>query len=146
MLPAAWYPAVWWAVTAVVFFTLELTTASFFFLWIGAGAVLTAILSIFVETAWIQYATFAVSSIILVSISRPWARRLSGTTQRSANVDALAGQTAIVTKVGENNPAQGYVKVGGEFWKAESENQEPLKMNEKVSVVAVRSNVLVVKV
>jgi membrane protein implicated in regulation of membrane protease activity len=61
-------------------------------------------------------------------------------------VDALAGQTAIVTKVGENNPAQGYVKVGGEFWKAESENQEPLKMNEKVSVVAVRSNVLVVKV
>jgi membrane-bound ClpP family serine protease len=52
----------------------------------------------------------------------------------------------MVTKVEKENPAEGYVKVSGEHWKAESENQEPLKLDGKVTVVAVRSNVLVVKV
>jgi inner membrane protein len=140
------YPVVWWIVIAVVFFIIELTTASFFFLWISAGALLTAILSYFLDTPWIQYSTFAVSSVLLVLISRPWASRLSGATKRAANVDALVGQKVSVTKVEKHLPNQGCVKVGGEIWKAESENHEPLKMNDEVTVVLVRGNVLVVKV
>lgn len=140
------HPVVWWVATAVVFFILELTTASFFFLWIGAGALLTALLSLFVDKAWIEYLTFFLSSLILVTLSRRWAPRLSGKTQRVANVDALVGQTALVIKIEKHQPSLGYVKVGGEFWKAESENQEPLKIEGEVNVVAVKGNVLVVKV
>ena len=140
------YPVAWWAITAVVFFILELTTASFFFLWIGAGAAVTAVLSFFIETAWIQYALFAVSSILLVTLSRRWAPRFSGAVQRPANVDSLVGVLGVVTKVERLNPSHGYVKVGGEFWKAESENGQPLSLHEKITVVSVRSNVLVVKV
>ena len=140
------YPVVWWAITAVVFFILELTTASFFYLWIGAGSVVTAVLSLFVDTAWVQYSAFAFSSILLVSISRRWASRFSGSTQRAANVDSLVGETGTVTKVEKHETSQGYVKVGGEFWKATTENQQPLKLHEKVTVLAVHSNVLVVKV
>jgi membrane protein implicated in regulation of membrane protease activity len=140
------HPVVWWVATAVVFFILELTTASFFFLWIGAGAVLTAVLSLFVDKAWIEYLTFVLSSLLLVGLSRRWAPRLSGKTQRAANVDALVGQTAHVIKIEKNLPSQGYAKVGGEFWKVESENQEPLKVEGEVRVVAVKGNVLVVKV
>ena len=140
------YPVVWWAITAVVFFILELTTASFFFLWIGAGAAITAILSFFVGTDWIQFTAFVVSSILLVTISRRWASRFSGATKQVANVDSLVGKPGVVTKIDKDEHSHGYVKVGGEFWKAESENQERLTMHEKVTVVAVRSNVLVVKV
>ncbi len=139
------HPVVWWIATAVVFFILELMTASFFFLWIGAGAVVTAILSVFIEKAPIEYATFAGSSILLVSLSRRWAPRLSGKSGRAANVDALIGQTALVTKVEKNQSSQGYVKVNGEVWKAQSVNQEPLKLNEELSVVEVRGNILMVK-
>ncbi len=140
------HPVVWWIATAVVFFILELTTASFFFLWIGAGAVVTALLSLFVSTAWIEYATFAVSSILLVISSRRWAPRFSGKIQRLSNIDALIGQKAIVTKVDDHNLLMGYAKVDGEIWKAESEDQGPLKVDAKVSVVAVKGNVLVVKI
>lgn len=139
------HPVVWWVATAVVFFILELTTASFFFLWIGAGAVLTAVLSLFVDKDWIEYLAFVLSSLLLVALSRRWAPRLSGKTQRAANVDALIGQTAIVTKVDANQPFQGYAKVGGEVWKVELENLEPLMMGEKTSVVMVKGNILVVK-
>jgi membrane protein implicated in regulation of membrane protease activity len=139
------YPAVWWIVTAVVFFILEIATASFFFLWIGAGAVVTAILSLFVGTEWIQYTTFAVSSIVLVAVSRRWAHVLTGKTGRLSNVDALVGQTAVVTKVFQDNNWQGYVKVNGEMWRVETENKEPLEKNAQVTVVSARSNVLVVE-
>ena len=140
------YPVVWWIATAVVFFTLELTTASFFFLWIGAGAVVTSLVSLVVNIAWVEYITFAVSSILLVALSRRWAPRFSGKVQRSSNIDALIGQAATVTKVDDHNLFMGYAKVDGEIWKAESEDQKSLKVDEKVSVVAVRGNVLVVKI
>ncbi len=140
------HPVVWWIATAVVFFILELTTASFFFLWIGAGAVVTALLSLMVNTAWIEYTTFAGSSILLVVLSRRWAPRMSGKIQRPANIDALITQTGIITKVDDHASFTGYVKVGGEFWKAESQDQKPLKVDEKVSVVAVKGNTLVVKI
>ena len=139
------YPVIWWAIAAVVLFILELVTASFFFLWIGAGAALTAILSFFVDNEKIQYVTFAVSSVLLVAVSRPWANRISGGTKREANVDSLVGKTGTVTKVEKNQPSIGYVKVDGEFWKAETDNQEPLALHGQVTVTAVRSNVLVVK-
>ena len=140
------HPVVWWVATAVVFFILELTTASFFFLWIGAGALITAVLSLFADKSWLEYLTFAVSSLFLVVLSRRWATSWSGKTQRAANVDALVGQTALVTKVDPNQASQGYVKVAGEAWKAESEGQQPLTSGGNVSVSAVRGNVLIVKV
>lgn len=139
-------PAFWWTITAVVFFILEISTASFFFLWIGAGAVVTAIVSLFIDTVWIQFTVFTVSSIALVVLSRRWAVFFTGKTNRPANVDMLVGQTAIVTKVFNDSPWQGYIKVSGEMWRAETENKDPLEKNGQVTVVAARSNVLVVKV
>ncbi len=140
------HPVVWWVATAVVFFILELTTASFFFLWIGVGALLTAVVSFFADKNWIEYLVFALSSLLLVALSRRWAPRLSGKTQRPANVDALVGQTAVITKVDSNLPSQGYAKVDGEAWKVESEDRQPLTLGGKTQVMAVRGNVLVVKI
>ncbi len=138
-------PAVWWTIAAVVLFTLELATASFFFLWIGAGAALTALLCLFTDSPWIHLSFFAISSVLLVVVSRPWASRFSGKTRRLANAESLVGQAAVVTKVDTTQPNQGYVKVAGEDWKARSLNQEPLELHGNVSVVEVRGNILVVK-
>ena len=139
------HPVVWWIATAVVFFILELTTASFFFLWIGAGAVLTAILSLLVDTAWIEYLFFALSSLLLIVISRRWAHVLSGKAGRPSNVDALIGQMGIVTKVHPETSWQGWVKVNGEAWKAEAVSQHPLTKGSQVTVQEAHSNVLIVK-
>jgi membrane protein implicated in regulation of membrane protease activity len=139
------HPLIWWAATAVVFFTLELSTASFFFLWIGAGAVITALTSLFVRTGWIQYVVFGASSLLLVALSRRLAPRLSGKPQRPSNVDSLVGLTALVLKVEPNQSDRGTVKVEGETWMAESQDRSPLVPGGRVGVVSVRGNVLVVK-
>jgi membrane protein implicated in regulation of membrane protease activity len=139
------YPAIWWGITAVVFFSLEVATASFFFLWIGAGAVLTAVLSFFVPAVWIQYSVFAGSSILLVILSRKWAGRFSGPTRRLANVDSLLGRTAVVTKLLKDHPTQAYVNVDGEMWRAEMTDKAPMVLGQQVVVKHTRSNYLIVE-
>ena len=138
-------PALCWTLAAVVLFTLELATASFFFLWIGAGAALTALVGLFNDSPWVHLSVFALSSVLLVAVSRPWASRFSGRNRRLANSEALLGQAALVTKLDPSQPSQGYVKVGGEDWKARSLDQEPLELHGKVSVVEVQGNILIVK-
>lgn len=138
-------PWVWWTVVALIFFILEISTASFFFLWIGAGALITVVVSLFAVPATVEYAVFAVSSVLLVVISRRWAGTISGKSPQIANVDALVGKTGQVTKVYPHAPWQGYAKVGGESWRVETEKESPLQMNEEIKVLSVRSNILVVQ-
>ena len=138
-------PWVWWTVVALVFFILEISTASFFFLWIGAGAMITVVVSLFSVPATVEYSVFAVSSILLVVISRRWAGTISGKSPQIANVDALVGQSGRITKVYAHAPWQGYAKIGGEAWRVETENENPLQVNEEIKVLTLKSNILVVK-
>ncbi|HVM32523.1 MAG TPA: NfeD family protein [bacterium] len=136
-------PALWWGLLAVVMFTLEVATASFFFLWIGAGAVLTAVASFWLGPDWAQYACFALSSILLVAVSRRWAAKISGKSSRLANVDSLVGQEGRVTQV--LSPAKVYATVEGESWLVEALDGRPLALGDLVSVREVRSNRLMVE-
>jgi|GEM_PF-1463677 len=138
-------PWVWWTVVALVFFILEISTASFFFLWIGAGALITVVVSLFSVPATVEYTVFAVSSVLLVVISRRWAGKISGKSSQIANVDGLIGQIGRITKVYSHAPWQGYAKVGGESWRVEMEKEIPLQMSDEVKVLSVKSNILVVE-
>ncbi len=138
-------PWVWWLVVALIFFILEISTASFFFLWIGAGALVTLVVTFLKGPVWFEYTVFAVSSVLLVAVSRRWAGAISGKSLQIANVDALVGRTGQVTKVYPNASWQGYAKVGGEAWRIESENEMPLQLNEEIKVLTVKSNILVVE-
>jgi membrane protein implicated in regulation of membrane protease activity len=139
-------PMVWWIIIAVVFFILELATASFFYIWIGLGSLATVAVGYFFNPIWIQCAAFAAFSIFFVLISRPWRSKLSFASKRSANMDALVGCEGLVTKVDESQSFQGYIKVEGQYWKVETQDQQALKLNEKVSVVEAKGNILIVKI
>jgi membrane protein implicated in regulation of membrane protease activity len=140
------YPVLWWGLLAVILFTLEISTASFFFVWLGAGAVVTAFASLFLYPAWIQYSIFGISSLLLVAVSRRWASKISGKSVRLANVDSLVGQTGIITKVMKEEPFQAYAKVDGEAWRVETKDQKLLAVDSKIVVKEVRSNILIVEI
>jgi membrane protein implicated in regulation of membrane protease activity len=138
-------PALWWGLLAIVLFTLEVATASFFFLWIGAGAALTAVFCCWMGPEWVQYAFFTLSSILLVALSRRWAGKIAGKSARLANVDSLVGQRGQVVKL---MPAlgRGYAKVEGESWLVETLEAKPLKVGDVVLVKEVHANRLAVEV
>jgi membrane protein implicated in regulation of membrane protease activity len=139
-------PALWWGLLAVALFTLEIATTSFFFLWIGAGAVITAVASFFVPSDAIQYLIFGVSSVFLVALSRRWASKLSGKSSRLANVDSLVGQTGKVTKLLSNPPTQGYAMVEGQSWRVEAKGDSSLAVGGEIRVKEVKSNLLIVEI
>jgi membrane protein implicated in regulation of membrane protease activity len=138
-------PMVWWIITAVVFFILELATASFFYIWIGFGPLATVAVSCFFNPAWIQCAAFAVFSVFFILISRSWKSKFSVKNKRSANMDALVGCEGLVTKVEEPENFKGYIKVEGQFWKVETQDKKILELNQKVNVVEAKGNILIVK-
>ncbi|HET9870178.1 MAG TPA: NfeD family protein [bacterium] len=137
-------PAIWWGLLAVSLFIAEVATASFFFLWIGAGAAVTALASFFVGPDWAQCLVFLLTSIFLVAVSRPWAARISPKTARLANVDSLVGQEGRIARP-LRAPGQAYAVVEGESWRVEEASGKSLKAGDRVKVREVRSNQLIVE-
>ena len=138
-------PSIWWVLAGVAFMVVEMAAATFFLIWFGVGAFLTAIFSLFVKTPWAQYTFFAVSSVLLVVVSRRWTQRLSGPSARAANMDALAGQEGLVIELLDGAKGCVVIKVAGETWRAETEDASPLKQGQNVTVKAAKGNILILK-
>lgn len=59
-----------WITLMVVFFIMELVTASFFLVWFGVGSIVAIILNYLGFNPYIQFIGFAVSSFILILSTR----------------------------------------------------------------------------
>jgi membrane protein implicated in regulation of membrane protease activity len=139
------HPSIWWALLGVALMVIEMAATTFFLLWFGVGAFLTALFSLFVPTVWAQYTFFAVASVLLVAATRRWAQRLTGPAARPANMDALVGQEGRVIELVDGAKGLAVVKVAGETWRAETEDSSPLEAGAPVTVKATRGNTLVLK-
>ena len=58
-----------WLIIAVLFFILEIFDPAFLLFWLGIGALITMVVSIFVDSVGIQIGIFTISSILLTLTS-----------------------------------------------------------------------------
>jgi membrane protein implicated in regulation of membrane protease activity len=61
------------------------------------------------------------------------------------NVDALAGNIGRVVETIDEKQNTGRIFVNGDDWRARTENEEIVPVNEKVEVIRVDSTTLIVK-
>jgi membrane protein implicated in regulation of membrane protease activity len=139
------HPSLWWALLGVALMVIEMAATTFFLIWFGVGAFLTALFSLFVPAIWAQYTFFAVASVLLVAATRRWAHRLTGPAVRPANMDALVGQEGHVIELEDSAKGKVVIKVAGETWRAETEDVSPLELGAVVTVKATRGNTLILK-
>lgn len=139
-------PSIWWVVVGIALLALEMATGTLFALCLGAGALLTAAFSYFVDKDIYQYSFFAAASVILTLLSRPLAAKFSGSASRPSNMDALIGQKGRVEKLVDGKKGIGFAKVSGEIWRVETEDGTPLKQDAELTVLSVNGNTLKVKV
>lgn len=128
-----------WLIAAAVFLLLEAATVSMISIWFVPGAVLTSILSIWVDSFAIQLTVFLVLSVIFVFLCRRFFIK-----NRSEKLDdtnsKLIGKTAIAqTDVSET---EGKVMLGDVYWRAVS--SETIEHGERVVITAVSGNLLTV--
>jgi membrane protein implicated in regulation of membrane protease activity len=129
-----------WIVIAVAMLAIEATTSSFFTIYFGVAAAITALLAVAGLPAAVQIIAFGLLGVGGLALTRPALKRMAGadTPAVPTGVDAMRGRIGVVTKaIGELESGQ--VKIGGETWSARSYfEHEPIDQGMRVEVVEVK--------
>ena len=134
-----------WLIAAGVFFVAEIITVGFLVFWLGIGALLAMVASIFTDSIAIQTAVFVISSAILIPLTKPLADKFINKKDTiPTNSYSLIGKHGIVTL--DINPieATGQVKVNGEVWSAKTDDESSIAKGTEVEVLKIDGVKLVV--
>ena len=127
-----------WLILSGIFFVFEMATVGFLIFWLGIGALTAMIISFFVYNVIIQTAVFAVTSIALIFLTKPFVKKFA---KPGANVKtnaySIIGKNAIVTKEIDSNANVGQIRVGGDVWSAKTENEEVIPAHAEVKVLRI---------
>ena len=136
----------YWLVAAAVFVVIEIMTMGLTTIWFAGGALVGAVMAAVSLPLWSQIIAFAVISVILLILTRPWALKYVNRRTIKTNVDSLIGQTGLVTQDIDNLNAKGQVKVRGQIWTARSISDEvKLHEGQKVSIESISGVKVIVK-
>lgn len=124
-----------WLIIAILFFILEMMGPGFLLFWVGVGALITMVVSIFVDSIAIQIGVFAISSIALLFCTRPFVNKFAKTDNTVTNAKSIIGKKGIVTKEINNISGTGQIKIGGEPWSAKSSNEDIIEEGARVTIL-----------
>jgi len=114
---------VWiWLFIIIVLIFLEAITVNLVTIWYIASALVSLVLSLFIDSFFIQFLVFVVLGTILLITTRKQLVKLMGKKNEKTNLDRVIGMTGIViNEINKNNP--GSVKVDGKEWTAVSDKK-----------------------
>jgi membrane protein implicated in regulation of membrane protease activity len=136
----------WWAIWLIiggVLLIAEMLTLTFYLLWLGVGAVISAAVALLMPDWFaIQALSGGVAALVLTAFTKPLTRRFRESRGYRDAINELVGKQGIVIEViAPDKP--GIVKVGNETWSAIS--IEILQKDDKVRVISRGTTVLVVQ-
>ena len=114
---------VWiWLFIIIILIFLEAITVNLVTIWYIASALISLVLSLFIDEFFIQFLVFVVLGTILLITTRKQLIKLMGKKDIKTNLDRVVGMTGIVTSdISKNAP--GSVKVDGKEWTAFSDKK-----------------------
>ena len=118
--------AFYWLMAAAILIVLEILTMGLTTIWFAGGALLAAVAAMLSCPVAVQIIVFAVTSLVLLLITRPLATHFLNNKTVKTNAESLIGQSCLVTKDIDNLRASGEVTVRGQTWSARSESEEIL--------------------
>ncbi|HOV69554.1 MAG TPA: NfeD family protein [Clostridia bacterium] len=134
-----------WLVAAVVFAIIEAITAGLVTIWFVGGSLCAMVLAFFNIHPIIQVVVFAVSSILLLIFTRPFAAKFLKVRHIGTNADRLIGMKALVIEEINNTEGTGQVKVAGQVWSARSVDESIVKPGTFAVVTEISGAKLMVK-
>ena len=139
-----------WFIVALAFFILEILTPGFVLMWFGAGALVSGLLDVFgIHNLTVQILVFAITSIILVTLSRTIFKnifmRASPGAGLNTTMDAVLGKVGVVTEKIDPDLSVGRVLIEGQDWAAITEDKSTIDVNVKIHVIGFEGARLQVK-
>jgi membrane protein implicated in regulation of membrane protease activity len=131
---------VFWVILAVVLAVGEVVSLSFFLAPFAVGAIAAALLDAAGVGAIGQFAAFLASSLLLLGIVRPIARRhVNMPPQLRTGTAALVGETAVVLEPISNDDDVGSVRLKGQVWTARAyDDGDSYEPGRRVHVMEIR--------
>ena len=99
-------------------------TVGFLIFWFGVGSLIAMIVSFFTSNIIIQTTVFVISSAILLLVTKPFVKKFIDVKPTNTNAFSIIGKKALVIKTIDPIHSVGQIKLNGEVWTAESENNE----------------------
>lgn len=132
----------WW-ILAGVLLVLELLSGTFFFLWLGAAAVVVGLVMLFADWSWqVQLSVYAVLSLIFVAASYLLARRETGEAEPFLNRRAERHFGRVFTLHEPIVDGRGKVRIDDTVWLVTGED---CAAETRVKVVGVDGSMLQVE-
>jgi membrane protein implicated in regulation of membrane protease activity len=133
-------PWVVWIIVAVAFAVAEIASVSFYLAPFAAGALVAAAVDLAGLGVGPQVAAFLVSSVALLTLVRPIARRhLTAPPALRTGVAALVGREAVVLERIANDEGVGCVRLDGEVWTARAyDSDDVIEAGRRVHVLEIR--------
>lgn len=136
-------PALLWMIAGLALLIIEVMVGTFFLMWIGAGALVTALAALLFPQAWVQWLVFAIVTSLLLAVSRPLARSIRSQATVPSNVDGLVGQQAVVLQTIDSHANTGRIRIRSEEWRARSDSV--VAEGDYVVVTGIEGTTLLVK-
>jgi len=134
-----------WLIIAGLFFIGEIATVGFLIFWFGIGALIAMVVSLFTSNIIIQTTVFVISSTILIFATKPFVKKFADVKKTNTNVYSIIGKKALVIKTIDPIHSVGQIKLNGEIWTAESENNEVIEEGSEVEVLEIKGVKAIVK-
>lgn len=107
-----------WLLLAAIFIVIEIISLGLTTIWFAGGAFVAAIAALCGASLVVQTVLFLVVSIVLLAVTRPWAKKHLDTKTEKTNAEALIGQKAVVLEEINNLKETGRAKINGMEWTA----------------------------
>lgn len=135
-----------WLGVIVAATVIELVTWNMTSIWFAAAGIVALILSIFKAITWeIQLAVFVVLSVTLIlSLRRICRKWLLQRTEGKTNTDIYIGMQFKMLKAATPDES-GEIRINDVIWSAKSEDNNPIGLGERVEIVRVSGNKMIVK-
>lgn len=134
-----------WLIVAGLFFVGEIFTLGFLIFWFGIGALFAMIVSFFTTNIIIQTTVFLITSTIFILATKPLVKKFVDVKKTNTNVFSIIGKKALVIKDIDPIHSFGQIKLNGEVWSAETENDEIIKEGSEVEVLKINGVKAIVK-
>ncbi len=133
-----------WFITFLVFLFLELITVNLVTVWFATGALVSFVISLFIDNFFLEVFCFIIVSILMLITTKPMLKKIKRHSREAFNYERIIGKEGIVLKdIRKHQP--GEVKVMGSVWTAVS--SEEILQSEEVKVLKVEGvKVEVIKV
>ena len=137
-----------WIIVGAIFVIAEIFSASFFAGPIGFGCIVAAILAEQVASAAVQFASFSVTTVVLLLAIRPIVMKMlqNKPDDQVSGIETYVGKQGRITEAVDPQTGTGRIKIGSESWRAVSDKNIVIEEKSLATVVRIEGSKAVVSV